>query len=239
MKIVIDSEWNQLADFIGMLPDMIRRGEGETVYDERNRVVRFSHDGQVLMVKRFKRVNFIQQIVYTFFRKTKAERAFLFAEEFRKRGVDTPQRVAYIEERRWGLFTVGYFVSSEAKGTETHLLLREVQDFSRELADAVVGQVVFMHSRGVLHGDLNLSNFLASDEPDGYHFTMIDINRSHFCESWPSDEQCLKNMVRLTHRRDLYEYLLRGYARQRGWDEDATADQALRLLSSFENHRHL
>jgi len=47
-------------------------GEGEVVYDSRNRVVRFIIGGQPMMVKRFKRVNAVQQVVYTFFRKTKA-----------------------------------------------------------------------------------------------------------------------------------------------------------------------
>ena len=94
-----------------------------------------------------------------------------------------------------------------------------------------------MHSRGVLHGDLNLSNFLYRTADDGYHFTMIDINRSHFTDGWPTDSQCLDNLVRLTHRRDLYEYLVKSYARQRGWDEETTAASALRLLEKFEHRR--
>lgn len=237
MKIVVDSLFAAQTSLISQLPAMIARGEGEMVYDQRNRVVRFRHEGLVLMIKQFKRVNLIQQVVYTFFRKSKAQRAYLFAEEFRRRGIDTPQRVAYMEQRRWGLFSVGYFVSLEAEGTETHLLLREVQNFSPELADAVAAQVVLMHSRGVLHGDLNLSNFLYRTSDDGCHFTMIDINRSHFTDGWPTDSQCLENLVRLTHRRDLYEYLVRSYARQRGWNEEATAASALRLLEHFEHRR--
>ena len=237
MKTIIDSHFSQYADYISQLPAMMARGEGETVYDKRNRVVRFEHEGLVMMVKRFKRANIIQQIAYTFFRKSKSRRAFLFAEEFRLRGIETPQRVAYMEEHRWGLFTVGYFVSLETDGTETHLLLREVLDFSHELADAVARQVVLMHSRGILHGDLNLSNFLCRQSSDGYQFTMIDINRSRFTDGWPADEQCLQNLVRLTHRRDLYEYLVRSYARRRGWDEAVSSQRALLLLEQFEKKR--
>jgi hypothetical protein len=66
---------------------------------------------------------------------------------------------------------------------------------------------------------------------------MIDINRSHFCDGMPSDEDCLKNMVRLTHRRDLYEDLIRRYAKLRGWDADSTAHRALALLDRFENRK--
>ena len=237
MKIVVDKKYRFLGDVIASLPCLMDEGQGETVYDSRNRVVHFSHNGLSLMVKRFKRVNAIQKVVYSFFRKTKAERAFLFAEEFAKRGIDTPQRVAYIEEKHAGFFDTGYFISIEAQGTETSLLLREVQDYPKDLAEAVAQQVVFMHSKGILHGDLNLSNFLCTQDDEGYHFTMIDINRSHFCDGMPSDEDCLKNMVRLTHRRDLYEDLIRRYAKLRGWDADSTAHRALALLDRFENRK--
>ena len=250
MKIVVDEKYQHLTDEIGRLPQRMDEGEGEVVYDSRNRVVRFAINGLSLMVKRFKRVNAVQQVVYTFFRKTKAERAFLFATEFLKRGIDTPQPVAYMEERHHGLFTIGYFVSLETPGTETSLLLREVQDYPRDLAEAVARQVVLMHSKGILHGDLNLSNFLVTTFPSpreegcpkggmvgSYHFTMIDTNRSHFCDGYPSDNECLKNMVRLTHRRDLYEDLVRRYALLRDWDADETARRCLVLLTRFESRK--
>ncbi len=237
MKIVVAPAYQQHAAFVRQIPALIEKGRCEVVYDKRNRVARLQHEGLTLMVKCFKRVNAIQQVVYTCFRKTKAERAFLFADEFLRRGIDTPRPVAYMESFRWGFFTTGFFVSEEAEGKETHLLLREVQDYPKDLAEAVARQVVMMHSKGVLHGDLNLSNFLCTKDVDGYHFTMIDTNRSHFTEGWPTDEKCLRNLVRLTHRRDLYEDLVRCYARLRGWDETTTVQQALLLLTQFENKR--
>lgn len=235
MKIVIDPHYQDHADFIGSIPRLLDNGEAEMVYDKRNQVARVRHQGVTMMVKRFKRVNVVQRVVYTFFRRTKAERAYLFAEEYRQRGIETPRRVAYMECRECGLFTVGYFVSEEAAGTECHLLLREVKVFETRLADAVAAQVLLMHSKGVLHSDLNLSNFLCTSDGNGYHFTMIDINRSRFTTGMPSDDDCLKNLVRLTHRRDLYEYLVRSYARQRGWDEETTAARAIQLLNKFEH----
>ena len=245
MKVVVDKSFQHLSDEISRLPQRLKDGEGEVVYDSRNRVVRFIIDGQPMMVKRFKRVNAVQQVVYTFFRKTKAERAFLFAQEFLRRGIATPQPVAYMEERQHGLFTTGYFVSLEVSGTETSLLLREVQHYPRDLAEAVARHVLLMHSRGILHGDLNLSNFLllasspssSSSSSSPSSFSMIDTNRSHFTNGMPAPAECLQNMVRLTHRRDLYEDLVRRYARLRGWNPDETASQALQLLERFENRR--
>ena len=236
MKLVIDPNYQSYADFLRRLPQLFAEGEGEVVYQKRNEVRRFQLDGMSLMVKRYKKVNALQQVVYTFFRKTKACRAFLFAREFRKRAIETPEEVAYLETtNRLGLFTVGYFVSREVEGTESHLLLREVKEYDPLLADAVATQVVLMHSRGILHGDLNLSNFLCREENGEYRFSMIDVNRSHFTEGWPTDDQCIQNLVRITHRRDLYEYVIRAYARQRGWDEEKTFEKALKKLESFEH----
>ena len=237
MKIVIAPQFQKHDVFIRQIPRLIDEGEGTIVYDGRNRVVRLEHEGETMMVKCFKRVNIIQQIVYTFFRKSKAERAFLFAGEFSKRGISTPQRIAFLEEKRWGLFLKGYFVRKEVEGTECHLLLREVKEFSPQLADAVMKQTVLMHSKGILHGDLNLSNFLCVEKSGDYYFNMIDINRSRFCDGYPSNNDCLKNLVRTTHRRDLYEYLIASYARQRGWDEKETVQQAVALLDRFEHRK--
>ena len=237
MKIVIAPQFQKHVVFIRQIPRLIDEGEGTIVYDGRNRVVRLEHEGETMMVKCFKRVNIIQQIVYTFFRKSKAKRAFLFAGEFSKRGISTPQRIAFLEEKRWGLFLKGYFVSKEVEGTECHLLLREVKEFSPQLADAVMKQTVLMHSKGILHGDLNLSNFLCVEKSGNYYFNMIDINRSRFCDGYPSNNDCLKNLVRTTHRRDLYEYLIASYARQRGWDEKETVQQAVALLDRFEHRK--
>ena len=98
-----------------------------------------------------------------------------------------------------------------------------------------MAQVVMMHSKGILHGDLNLSNFLCTSTNEGYRFSIIDTNRSRFCQGWPSRRQCVKNLVRLTHRRDLFEYLVSSYARQRGWNGQQTVSEALRELHRFEH----
>jgi hypothetical protein len=66
---------------------------------------------------------------------------------------------------------------------------------------------------------------------------MIDVNRSHFCDGWPSDEQCLRNLVRITHRRDLYVDIVRRYATLRGWNADDTEQKAVALLDRFEHKR--
>lgn len=240
MKTVIAEHYKKYAGFISSIPSLFDTADGITLKDKRNSVKRFEHDGMTIIAKRYKRVNWVQRIVYTFFRRTKAHRAYLFATEFWKRGVASPRAIAYMEKREHGLFTVGYFVYEESKGREVFAEIVEKPEFDRQLTDAVIDHIVFMHSRGVLHGDLNSANFLYTIGADGhYHFDMIDTNRSHFRDGWPTDRECLENIVRFTHRRDLYEYVVRGYARRRGWDEEQTLRRALRLLDKFENRKKL
>ena len=240
MKTVIAEQYRKYADFIDSIPELMNSDKGEVLKDKRNSVKRLQHDGLTFIAKRYKRVNWIQSIIYTHFRRTKAKRAFLFADEFRKRGVNSPRPVAYMEQYERGRFTVGYFVYEESKGREVFQELVKKEHFDHGLADAVTDYIVFMHSRGVLHGDLNSANFLYTMDAGGrYHFDMIDTNRSHFCDGWPTEKQCLENLKRFTHRHDLYEYVVRGYARRRGWDEEETLCKALRLLDKFERRKKL
>jgi tRNA A-37 threonylcarbamoyl transferase component Bud32 len=237
MKWVLAPEYRSLYTDIVRLPQLMEQGGGKMVYDGRNRVVRFVVNGQTLMVKRFKRANIFQKVAYTFFQESKPERAFRYGLEFLRRGIDTPKPIAYAEQTSMGLFTVGFFVSTECACTAPSLLLRDVTHYPAALAEAVSRHVLLLHSKGVLHGDLNLTNFLCTETAEGYHFSMIDTNRSHFCQVFPSDSQCLQNMVRLTHRRDLYTDLVGRYARLRHWDVDSTVSKALELLEHFEQRR--
>ena len=240
MKIVIAPAYQQHADFIASLPVLFCQGKGTLLYEQRNVVRCFEHDGIPMIVKQFKKVNAIQQVVYTFFRKTKAQRAYIFAGEFRQRGIDTPHEIAYIETFRHGLFTTGYFVCEKCTWGDAAQPLRETKDFDRLLGHALMQHVLTMHQHGVLHGDLNLTNFLyrkSEGHDGGYEFKMIDINRSHFTDGIPTDQQCMENLIRLTHRRDLYEFLVGSYAHLRGWDVNATVTKAQARLDHFEHRR--
>ena len=93
-----------------------------------------------------------------------------------------------------------------------------------------------MHQKGIVHGDLNFGNFLfrKSKEEAHYQFQVIDINRSLFFDTCPPKEVCLKNLSTITHRRDLFEFMVREYARQRKWDENETLIHTASYLNKLE-----
>ena len=71
MKVVINPKYNFLTNFIYHIPGCFFK-EGETIYQGRNILKKYDIQGYRLIVKRFKRPNIINQIVYSFFRRSKA-----------------------------------------------------------------------------------------------------------------------------------------------------------------------
>ena len=236
MKIVISPEFQHLKAYTRNISQLFASPEGTVVYEGRNSIRNFILQGMPVTVKRFKRVNFVQQIVYTFFKSTKAERAYRYAALFRERGICTPQEIAYVEDYEHGLFVTGYFVSATCPDSPAFPTLVGEKDFSRQLAEDLTDLVVRMHERGIVHSDLNLGNFLyRKDEKSGrYSFTVIDTNRSKFYDGAPPKTVCMKNLSTLTHRRDLFEYMIAEYAKKRSWPVKETIGEATRYLERLE-----
>lgn len=237
-KTVIAEGYEALAGFALSVPALFNGGEGETLHSGRNTVKAFTVNGSRLVVKRYKRPNIAQRVVYTLFRKTKARRAYEYAAELRRRGITTPREVAYIEQGDGGWFATGYFISSCCPDPPAFGPLVRDAEFDRKLADALASFIVEMHSKGVLHGDMNLGNFLYRRDGGGdYLFTVIDTNRSKFTDRWPTRQECIDNLKKITHRRDVLEHIVRRYAGIRGWDVDRTLAEVLARLDRFER-RH-
>ena len=131
-----------------------------------------------------------------------------------------------------GLMLDSYFVSAACMLPPLSKLLRR-PDFSHKAATDLALFIVKLHQKGVLHGDLNLTNILYEQDPSGnYLFTLIDTNRSTFCQ--PNRKQCLQNMLRLSHDRPLLSFVTARYAEARGWNADETVATMMRMLDKFE-----
>lgn len=236
MKIIVHPDYRSLTGFVEQLPHSFD-SNGELLFQGRNTVKRYQVDGQAVVVKKYKHPNFFQRIAYTFFKSSKTERAYKFAALLRSKGIASPHEVAYIETKRHGLFTTGYFVSLNCDYPPTSALL-SMDKFDHPPADALVRFLVELHEKGVLHGDLNLTNILYKvDETGNYHFALIDTNRSVF--KTPTPDECLDNLKRLTHKRELLVYIISLYARQRGWNADKCVQQVIRQLERFEENRRI
>lgn len=231
MKVIIHPNYTHLANFISQLPSRFQQ-EGEMLYNKRNKVKRFIINGETLIVKKFKYPHLIQRIVYSFFKKSKAERAYLYAGIYRQRGFHTPHEIAYIEINRNGLFADSYFISTECCDLPLMPILNK-EGFDRKVTQALAYLLMDLHKKGILHGDLNLNNILYRMENGQHRFTLIDTNRTRFIAS-PDFTTCMENLKRLTHNKELLEDVVRKYAGYREWEPDQCISTVLHYLSSFE-----
>ena len=235
-KIVINPQYESFSAFIKSIPDIYDK-EGEMLYDERNKVKRFLKNNILFVVKRYKNPLFFQQFDYTFIRPSKAKRAYLFALRLKEFQINTPEAVAYIETKKKGLFYTGYFISLNCDDSDARILRKD--SFDKKIADDLASFLVDIHKKGFLHGDLNLSNILYHQDTNGcYNFTVIDINRSKF-KTNPSREECLNNMKRLTHQKDLLRYIIQQYAQIRRWNPDECISEIMKILKKFERKKNI
>lgn len=241
-KITINDKYRldkALRDFADGLPETFDCGE--LLFNKRNVIRRFvldSDDMPEIVVKRYRRLGGIKKLIYSFFRTTKASRAFTNGIELLSRGIDTPEPLAFIEISRAGLTEDCYFISRPTEFDAIRGPLNDADTFDRPLAAAFAAFAARLHKAGVLHHDLNSTNTLYRIMPDGgYSFTVIDTNRMDFTDGYPRLNDCINNIVRFTRRLDLFEYVARSYAETRGLDADAFAADAIKAKHRFDNAR--
>ena len=238
-KYLINPKYEHLTHFIHNVPESFEN-DGLLIYDSRNKVRIYTVKGERIVVKQFRIPYFHQRFDYTFVRPSKAKRAYTYGLQLLERGISTPEPIACVEEFHFGLFRQGYLVTTCCVDPDLRVI-RDEPDGHDDLIEALAHFLVEMHEKGFLHGDTNLSNFLYREDkssPTGYHITTIDINRSRFVEK-PTQEDCLRNLVRLTHVRTALRKIVRRYAELRGWNAEEAVQTVVGKLDNFEQQQKM
>ena len=236
-KVILNPKFSRLSDFINQLPDSFATA-GQTVYQARNVIKVFEKEGFRLNVKSYHIPIFINQIIYSFLRPTKARRAYEYAMEVRRRGVEPPEPVAYIECRRFGLLRASYFVSIQCDMPgimRTFLDLDVTNEGKLDLIEAFARYSARLHESQILHVDYSPGNILFEKKEDGYHFSLVDINRMHFgTVDMPTG---CHNFARLCGNEEFFRLLAHYYAQERGFDEAQCLDLILRYRNEDRKKR--
>lgn len=244
-KVILSNDYShddELLHLINNLPEAFATGKGELLYDKRNKIRRFKlNSGEVVIVKQYKKPNLFQKLCYSTFWKNKAKKAFFFGEKLLEMGIDTPKPIAAVTYTSWLGFVERYYFASSENSHPDCLILRDGEmENPKPLANALMGFIIHLHEKGFMHGDTNLSNFLYKETKDGsYHFSVIDTNRSRFLNRPATEKESLANLIRLTHKRSLLCMLIRSYASQRGWNEQAAENTVLRLIEKRERKKKM
>ena len=102
--IELNPKYEYLRSFITRIRDNMD-SEGTYIYGGRRNLIKLfvAPDGTQLNVKRYKKPAFPSNIIYsTGIRKPKGRRAFIYPDILLQNGINTPDAVAYIEDRHMG-----------------------------------------------------------------------------------------------------------------------------------------
>lgn len=223
MRIRINPHFDSLRGFVERLPREFAR-EGSVLHDARNSIRAFEIGGDRYAVKKYKRPHPLNRFVYTFLRKSKAQRAYEHAQRLLGLGIGTPEPVGWLETRRHGLLQDAYFI---CRYTDYAALCEATLRFpapdTLPLLTAFARFAAALHEKGVLHGDFNHSNILYRCDPvtGAYRFQLIDANRMKF-RSRVGERASIVNLRRLSCPSGAYLYILNAYSEARNWNTDDT-----------------
>lgn len=233
-KIIVSPKFESIREYVASIPDRFEK-EGETIYLKRNHIkVMTAPDGTNINVKRYRVPGGINRYVYSSgIRKPKGERAYLYPQRLLERGIDTPEPVAYIEERCCGLLGYSYFVSVQCDYPHTMYELGNAREGEYEdIAVAFARFTADMHERGVLHLDYSPGNILYDRDNDGtYRFSVVDINRMRFGDV--DMKRGAAAFRRIWGPKRFFVMVVAEYARSRGFNEAETVTYALKERARF------
>lgn len=169
--------------------------------------------GERYNIKEFKVPNLVNKIVYRFFRKSKAERSFLYAERLLKSGILTPSPEAFLEYKSPFTFGSSYYIS---KQLEYDFTIRKLidepgcDDYDNILRQFT--QFTFkLHENGIHFLDHSPGNTLINKDGDNYKFYLVDLNRMEF-KTLSYDER-LANFARLSPKDYMLDIISDEYAK--------------------------
>ncbi|WP_142783280.1 lipopolysaccharide kinase InaA family protein [Changchengzhania lutea] len=192
----------------------------------------------LLNIKAFKIPNIINQIVYTFFRKSKAQRSFEYANTLISLGVGTPRPLAYFEYIKSWLFKESFYVSEQL---DCDLTYRELTtnfnypDYNHILR-AFTKFTYSLHEKGIHFLDHSPGNTLIKKNGANYEFYLVDLNRMKF-ESLDFEAR-IKNFSRLTIHKSMVEVMSEEYAKLTGENYDKIFNLMWKETEGFQSRFH-
>lgn len=213
MNYTFSNTWNAYTkEVIGFIKNF--KDEGKLFGDgDRNVIKLFEINNAVVNVKSFKIPNLINQIAYRFFRKSKAQRSFEYAQHLEKLNIGTPKPIAYFEESTLLFFKSSYYVSEHLDCDLTYRELTRDLNFPHheEILRAFTRFTYQLHEHNVLFLDHSPGNTLIKLNDGDYQFYLVDLNRMNFKSL--SLEERIKNFARLTIHKEMVEVMSDEYAK--------------------------
>lgn len=234
MKPVIATSYLDKKEKLDRIIETFDSSEDQILKEDRNTLKLFDVDGTLVNVKSFKVPNAFNQVIYKYFRKSKAQRSFEFANRLIKLQVGTPEPIAYYQDNSGLLFGRSYYISEQQ---DYDLTYRELtNDFAYPDYDAILRAFTrftySLHEKGVLFLDHSPGNTLIKKVGEDYNFYLVDLNRMEF--KTLDFETRIKNFARLSTHKSMVEVMSDEYAKISGYNYDTIFNLMWKETEAFQ-----
>ena len=210
------------------------------VLGNRNTIKIFELASTTINIKSFKRPNYINKIIYCFFRKSKAQRSFEFASRLVAMQIGTPAPIAYYESIGFMGLKDSFYVSEHLENVvEFREVVQNMFFEDRENVIRKFTQFCYeLHEKGVEFLDHSPGNTLIKDNNDGtYSFYLVDLNRMKFHESIDFQTR-MNNLSHLTPQKEMIVIMSNEYAQLLGVNESLVFETMWKMTESFQFRYH-
>ena len=232
-KLILREKYKDLKEFVAQIPRRFE-DEGKTIYQGRNLIKVFDapHDMQI-NVKRYRVPAGINRLVYSLgIRKPKGLRGYQYPRLLLEKGVETPEPIAYIEDRKRGLITYSYLLTVQSKLQHTlYEFGNAPQEQWQPMVEPLASFAAKIHEQQLMHRDFSPGNVLWDVIDGTYLFSVVDINRMYFGEV--DMKQGCENFARLWGPKEFFCQLIRKYASIRHFNEEEAMNIALAARKRF------
>jgi len=204
---------------------------------QRNSIKIFDLEAEKINIKSFKIPNAVNKIVYRFFRKSKAERSFEYANHLISKNIGTPAPIAFAENNSSILFGKSYYIS---KHLDYDLTFRELvtnPDYPNheEILRAFTRFTFKLHEQEIEFLDHSPGNTLIQLNIGDYKFFLVDLNRMNFKKL--NFEERMKNFARLTPKKEMIDVMANEYAQMINKPEAEVFEKMWFFANSFFTNR--
>ena len=156
-----------------------------------------------------------------------------YANLLRERGIGTPDVIALVEERNAiGLLGFSFLITVQVDYPHELYEMGDAKKGQYEELGAAVGLLAAtLHKREVLHKDFTPGNILWKRDAEGFHFTLVDINRMAFGPVSPKTG--LATLCRLWGPKAFVRLTAESYAQARGYDVAAAVQYVMERRARF------
>ncbi len=181
------------------------------LFKQRNVLKLVEYNGKRYAIKSFKKPNFINQIAYRYFKKSKARRSYENSVMLEKKGVNTAKPIGYFEEDGL-LFGKSYYISEYFDfDFEIRAVLKDKNFPDKE---EILKEFMFftcnLHQKSVYHVDYSPGNILVKKIEKKYQFFIVDVNRMRFVDF--DIDLRMKSISKLTFDKDDGDLMIKYYS---------------------------